>query len=45
MEDGHKAPEHDEIEAEVNGEDVYYDKSKSFFDHISCDSVGKSNDS
>ena len=32
---------HDEFgDGEINGEDVYYDKSKSFFDQISCDAGG-----
>ncbi|XP_065064681.1 protein LSM14 homolog B-like [Rhopilema esculentum] len=32
---------HDEFaDGEMNGEDVYYDKSKSFFDQISCDAGG-----
>eukprot|EP00112_Aurelia_sp_Birch-Aquarium-sp1_P009264 Seg2046.2 transcript_id=Seg2046.2/GoldUCD/mRNA.D3Y31 product="Protein LSM14 B" protein_id=Seg2046.2/GoldUCD/D3Y31 len=36
--DGHRDSFSDDIEAEINGEEAYYDKTKSFFDQISCDS-------
>lgn len=44
VEDGHREAVQEEVEPDINDDDVYYDKSKSFFDQISCDSVGPSGD-